>query len=133
MASVWANRHFLKKYFYCSTVDLQCLKCTTKWFSYTYTYFRFFSIIGYFKILNIVPCDIYSRSLLFIYFIYIVVYSRSSYFQIPTVHLLLLYILVIVSLFSVCESISVFKQAFSYVGGRNNWNSIILRGQSDKT
>ena len=35
-----------------------------------YTFFlRFFSIIGYYKILNIVPCTI-CRSLLFLYFIY---------------------------------------------------------------
>ena len=32
-------------------------------------FFRFFSIIGYYKILNIVPCAS-SRSLLFIYFKY---------------------------------------------------------------
>ena len=45
-----------------STVDLQsCVsfRYTAKWFSYTYIciciFFRFFSIIGYYKILNIVP------------------------------------------------------------------------------
>ena len=46
-----------------SIVDLQCFKCTAKWFSfyiYRHTYicffFRFFSFIGYYKILNTVLC-----------------------------------------------------------------------------
>ena len=50
-----------------SIVDLQCcvsFRCTAKWFRYTYIYifffFRFFSIIVYYKILNIVPCAIQS-------------------------------------------------------------------------
>ena len=49
-------------YFYWSIVDLQCcvsFRCTAKWFSFIYIYIlfsRFFSIIGYNKILNIVPC-----------------------------------------------------------------------------
>ena len=41
--------------FYWNTVDLQCcdiFRCIAKWFSYIY-FFRFFSIIGYCKILNI--------------------------------------------------------------------------------
>ena len=47
-----------------SIVDLQsCVsfRCTTKWFNYTYThlsFFRFFSITGNYKILNIIPCAI---------------------------------------------------------------------------
>ena len=36
-------------------------------------FFRFFSIIGYYKILNIVPCAIYNRSL-DVYLIYSSVY-----------------------------------------------------------
>ena len=42
-------------------------------YTYIYSFFRFFSIIGYYKILNIVPW-LYSRSLLFIYFIFSSVY-----------------------------------------------------------
>ena len=47
-----------------SIVDWQgCVtfRCPAKWFSYLYIYvffFRFFSIIGYYKILSIVPCAI---------------------------------------------------------------------------
>ena len=50
-----------------SIVDLQyCVsfRCTAKWFSYSYiciylySFFQFFSIIVYYKILNIVPCAI---------------------------------------------------------------------------
>ena len=36
---------------------------------YNLFFFRFFSIIGYYKILNIVPCAIYSRYLFFISYI----------------------------------------------------------------
>ena len=56
-------------------VDLHCcvsFRCTAKWFSYTHTYiffFRFFSCIGYCKILSIIPV-LYRRFLSFIYFIY---------------------------------------------------------------
>ena len=42
----------------CHEVDLQyCANfcCTTKWFSYTYIFLIFFSIIVYYRILNIVP------------------------------------------------------------------------------
>ena len=53
-------------FFNWSIVDLQrCVSfsCAAKWFSYTYIYlplffFRFFSIVGYYKILNEVPCAI---------------------------------------------------------------------------
>ena len=53
-------------FFHWSGVDLQCragFTYTAKWFSdaYLYTYlffFRFFSIIAYYKILNIIPCAI---------------------------------------------------------------------------
>ena len=41
-------------------------------------FFRFFYIIGYYKILNLVPCAVYSRSLLIIYFI-----CSSMYLLIP--------------------------------------------------
>ena len=42
-----------------------------------YVYFRFFSIIGYYKILSVVPCAI-QGSLLFTYFIYSSVYLLIS-------------------------------------------------------
>ena len=65
-----------------SIVDLQycdSFRCTEKWFSYIYIYiyiyiciyFRLFSIIGYYRILNIVPCVIhflFSTSI-FLYFL----------------------------------------------------------------
>ena len=56
-------------FFNWSIVDLQCCVnfwCTAKWFSYTYIYifsFIFFSIMVYYRILNIVPL-LYSRTLL---------------------------------------------------------------------
>ena len=40
-------------------------------------FFRFFPIIGYYKILSIVPCAIY-RSLLFTYFIHFIVFMLIS-------------------------------------------------------
>ena len=47
-------------FFNWSIVDLQCLKCTAKQFNYIhiymYNFFRFSSIIGYYKLLKIVPC-----------------------------------------------------------------------------
>ena len=60
--------HFLGSFFFLnwSIVDLQCFGCTAKWFSHisiyiTYTtykfFFRFFSIISYYKILNMFPCN----------------------------------------------------------------------------
>ena len=40
-------------------VDLQCFRCTARWFSYTYILFlKLFSIKAYCKILTIVPCAI---------------------------------------------------------------------------
>ena len=56
-------------FFYWSMVDLQCcanLCSTEKWFGYThiYTFFIFFSIMVYPRILNIVPM-LYIRTLLF--------------------------------------------------------------------
>ena len=72
-------------FFNWSIVDLQCcisFSCTAKWFSYIFFFniffFRFFSHIGYYKILSIVPCALYSRSMLVIYFIY-----NSVYMLIP--------------------------------------------------
>ena len=50
---------FLIYILYWSTVALQCFRCTARWFSYTFThilFFQLFSIIGYYKILTIVPC-----------------------------------------------------------------------------
>ena len=55
------------KVFYWNIVDLQCFRCTVKWFRYIYLniyiymnifFFRFFSIIAYYKILSIVSCAI---------------------------------------------------------------------------
>ena len=61
-------------------IDLQCFSCIAKWFSYTYThicvyiymyiymyvvFLRLFSIIDYYKKLNIVQHSLYSRSFLF--------------------------------------------------------------------
>ena len=56
--NVWKN-FFLIYVFYWSIVDLQCFRCTARWFSYTYIqiiFLRLFSIIEYYKILTIVPC-----------------------------------------------------------------------------
>ena len=50
---------FLIYLFYWSIVDLQWFRCTARWFNYTCThilFFRLFYIIGYYKILTIVPC-----------------------------------------------------------------------------
>ena len=74
--------------FHWSILDLQrCVsfRCTAQWFSYIYmytdthiyVYFRFFSIIGYYKILSIVPCAI-QWSLLVIYLIYSSVWDFLS-------------------------------------------------------
>ena len=55
-------------FFNWGAVDLQCcvsFRCTAVWFRYIhiyifqiYTYFRLYSIIGYYKILNVLPCII---------------------------------------------------------------------------
>ena len=53
---------FLNFIFYGSIVDLKCanFRCTAKQFSYTHTHTHiciwFFFIIGYYNVLNIVPC-----------------------------------------------------------------------------
>ena len=76
-------------FFNWSIVDLQCcvnFRCTAQSFSYVYVciyvcvclyiyafFFRFFSLIGYYKILRSFPV-LYDRSLLVIYFIYSSVY-----------------------------------------------------------
>ena len=47
-------------FFNWSIVDLQCwvsFRCTSKWSRYLF-FFRFFALIGYYKILSIVPCAI---------------------------------------------------------------------------
>ena len=62
---------------------------------YIYILFQILSIIGYDKVLSIVPV-LYSGFLLFTYFIY-----SSTYLFAPRPTL------VIISLFSVCESVSV--------------------------
>ena len=44
-----------------SIIDLQCFRCTARWFGYTNTHISFlklFSIIDYYKILTVVPCAI---------------------------------------------------------------------------
>ena len=78
----WATVHGVTKSWaqlsdFTFTVDLQgCSspRYTEKWLNYTHTHthtiFRFFSLIGYYKMLSIVPCVLFSRSLLVIYFIY---------------------------------------------------------------
>ena len=66
-----------------SIVDLQCsvcFKCTTKLISYTHnisTLFRLFSHIGYYRILNRVPCA-KRRFLLIIYFMYSYIYVNLN-------------------------------------------------------
>ena len=63
----WPFLWFFKIFFYWSIVHLQCVsfKCIEKWLSYTYIhkyicvyifFFRFFSIIGHYKMLSMVPC-----------------------------------------------------------------------------
>ena len=61
-------------------VDLQChvsFRCTAKWFNYMYMCvyiyiythsFRFFSHIGYYKILSVVPCAIESVLVVYLFF-----------------------------------------------------------------
>ena len=67
------NLFLFKKYIFCwSIVDLQCFRSTARWFWYKYTYIyyfwiihilflKLFSSIGYYKILIMVPCAIYSK------------------------------------------------------------------------
>ena len=70
---------FQPSIFYWSIINLQCcisFKYTPKWFSYLYAlyiyifFFKFFSIVGYYKILNIVSCIIWYILIVYIYFIY---------------------------------------------------------------
>ena len=84
---------FLKKFLNWSIVILQSFRYLAYWFIYVYTHththtfcFRFFSTVGYNKILDIVPCAIqqvpgllfffFFKSIIYIYtyYIYIVVY-----------------------------------------------------------
>ena len=57
---LYHQTHFF--FIYWSVVDLPCyvsFMCMAKWFSFIYTFFfRFLSIIGYYKILNVVSCAI---------------------------------------------------------------------------
>ena len=49
--------------FYVSIGNLQCFRCIEKWFIYIYIFlFRFFPIVGYYKILNMVPYAVCSHS-----------------------------------------------------------------------
>ena len=67
-------------FFNWSIVGLQCVSfwCTAKWFSYTYVcIYIFFSIMVYYRMLNIVPCAI-RRTLLFIYFTFSSLYLLIS-------------------------------------------------------
>ena len=55
---------FLIYIFYWTLADLQRFRYTARWFSYTYIhilFFRLFSVIGYYKLLIIVPCESVSR------------------------------------------------------------------------
>ena len=68
-------------FFYWSIVYLVlCLRCTAKWFSYIcvcvcesilylYSFSDYFSILGYYKILHIIPCAI--QQVLVVYLFYI--------------------------------------------------------------
>ena len=59
---LYSNKSFFHNiYILFKHIDLQCFRCTAKWFSYTYThilFFRLFSIVGYYKILTFFPCPI---------------------------------------------------------------------------
>ena len=63
------------KSFFLIGVDLQCCVrfwCIAKWFSYTYMYiffFIFFSIMVYYRILNIVPCAIQWDLIVYLFYI----------------------------------------------------------------
>ena len=71
-----------KKDFYLSTMDLQC--CYPQVYNevnqlYIYwLFFRFFSHIGHYRVLNRVPCAIYRRFLLISYFIYVCSAMRAQ-------------------------------------------------------
>ena len=103
LSSLWIKKIFL------SLVDLQCcvnFKCTAKWFIYVHTYiiyiFWFFSLVGYYKILSIVPIS-YSRSLLATSFIYRI--SINPKFLIYP--LILIPPLVTMFISHICQSVSV--------------------------
>ena len=69
----WATKEALFFFFFnWSIVDLQCCRCIANWliYKYVYIYIRLFSIIGYYKIVNIVPCAI---ELVLIYLVHICV------------------------------------------------------------
>ena len=84
----WQRNTNLLKKFYWSIVDLQyyvSFRWTAKWISYTCTYIhyflRFFSHTGHYRVLIRVPCAIYSRALLVMYFIYNSVYTSITISQ----------------------------------------------------
>ena len=97
---------FLPSFLNWSLLDLQyCVsyRCRAKWFSYLYfSISDYFSIIGYFKILILLPA-LYSKSL-FIYF----VYSGVSGNPILLIYPLPLSTLVTISLFSMSVSLFLF-------------------------
>ena len=60
-------------FFNWSIGDLQCCVrfwCTTNWFGYTHIFFfRFFFIIGYSNMLNIIPCAIQQDLVVYLFYI----------------------------------------------------------------
>ena len=85
-------------------------KCVYIHLVYIYTFFfKFFSIIGYYKILNIIPI-LYSRSLLLIYFLHSSEYLLT---QAPNLSLPTPFPLVNLNLFFyICESCFCFINSF---------------------
>ena len=84
-SNILLGLYFLVFFFYWSIVDLQCcvsIRCTATWFG---IFFRFFSIIDYYKILNIVSCAI--QQVLVVYpFIFSRVYTVILTFSLILPH-----------------------------------------------
>ena len=86
-----------------NTLDSQCcisFMCRAKWLRLMYVYVRDFSIVGYYKILSIVPCAI-SRSLLVTYFLYSSIYFNPKLLIYPCP----LFPLITMFVFYICKSI----------------------------
>ena len=92
-------------------VSVQCglvsFRGAAKWLSYSHIYIIFilFSIVVYYRVFNVAPCPIYSRTLLLIHPI-----CNSLYLLIPNSQPILPHprsLLVTTNLFSVCDSISI--------------------------